>query len=300
MPAPIPAGCRERTIQTAALQMHVVEAGDPGAPLIVLLHGFPEFWYSWRHQLTALAADFHVVAPDLRGYGETEKPDSGYDIATLAGDVDALLAALTEHDATPRPVTLVGHDWGGVVAWATASIHPQRFHKLVAIDAPHLLAYLRSVRRHPGQLAKSWYIGLFQVPGLFEWQFRRNPYGMMARMLKGSAVQKAVFPREEIQHYADAMADPRVLPRALSYYRNLPGVFGHLDALRTPVRVPTLVLWGGQDPALGTELIDACRTVVDAPFEQRVWPDAGHWLQQEQADGVSAAIGAFAARTLPD
>ena len=89
MTAPLPPGCRERTIATSTLTaMHLVEAGDPHAPLVVLLHGFPEFWYSWRHQLTALATDFHVVAPDLRGYGGTQKPDSGYDIRTLAGDVD--------------------------------------------------------------------------------------------------------------------------------------------------------------------------------------------------------------------
>ncbi len=297
MTAPLPLGCRERTIATATLStMHIVEAGDPHAPLIVLLHGFPEFWYSWRHQLTALAADFHVVAPDLRGYGGTEKPDSGYDIGTLAADIDALLATLTAGEVTPRPVTLVGHDWGGVVAWSVASLHPERITKLVAIDAPHLLAYLRSARQHPGQLLKSWYIGLFQVPGLFEWQFRRNPYAAMAQMLRGAAFQRDVFTREEIGHYVAAMADPRVLPRALAYYRALPSVFAQLDDLRAPVTAPTLVLWGAHDPALGLELIEACRTVVDAPFESQVFADAGHWLQQEKPAEVSAAIAAFAAR----
>ena len=297
MPAPLPPGCRERTIATATLaRMHLVEAGNPQAPLVVLLHGFPEFWYSWRHQLHALAADFHVVAPDLRGYGGTDKPDTGYDIGTLAADIDALLAALTRDDATPRPVTLVGHDWGGVVAWATASLHPERITRLVAIDAPHLLAYLRCARAHPGQLLKSWYIGLFQVPGLFEWQFRRAPFAMMARMLRGSAVQRDVFTREEIGHYVEAMADERVLPRALAYYRALPGVFAQLDDLRAPVTAPTLVLWGAGDPALGLELVEACRTVVAAPFESRVFADAGHWLQQEKPDEVSAAIAGFAAR----
>ena len=297
MTAPLPSGCRERTIATATLgAMHLVEAGDPHAPLVVFLHGFPEFWYSWRHQLTALAADFHVVAPDLRGYGGTEKPDTGYDIGTLAADIDALLAALTAGETTPRPITLVGHDWGGVIAWATASLHPERITRLVAIDAPHLLAYLRSARVHPGQLAKSWYIALFQIPGLFEWQFRRNPYAMMAKMLRGSAVQRDVFPRAEIQHYVDAMADPRVLPRALAYYRALPSLFAQLDDLRAPVTAPTLVLWGAQDPALGTELIEACRSVVDAPFESQIFADAGHWLQQEKPAEVSAAIAAFAAR----
>lgn len=199
MTAPLPPGCRERTIATATLQQqHLVESGDPTAPLVVLLHGFPEFWYSWRHQLSALSAAFHVVAPDLRGYGGTEKPAVGYDMLTLAGDVDALLQVLTSNDSARRPVTLVGHDWGGVVAWATATLHPERIDKLVAIDAPHPLAYLHGLLRHPGQLLRSWYIAMFQVAGLFEWQYYRHPYAMMARMLRGSAVQRDVFPRQEI------------------------------------------------------------------------------------------------------
>lgn len=297
MTAPLPPGCRERIIATATLQhMHLVEAGDPRAPLVVLLHGFPEFWYSWRHQLVALAAEFHVVAPDLRGYGGTEKPESGYDIATLSADIDALLAELTAADSTSRPVTLVGHDWGGVVAWATATLHPERITKLVAIDAPHPLAYLRGAARHPGQLLRSWYIAMFQVPGLFEWQYRRNPYAMMAKMLRGSAVQRDVFSREEIQHYVDAMADDRVLPSALAYYRALPGAVAFLDDLRAPVEAPTLVLWGAGDPALATSLIEDCRAVVTGSFESRVFADSGHWLQQERPSEVSAAIADFAAR----
>jgi pimeloyl-ACP methyl ester carboxylesterase len=297
MPAPLPAGCRERTIATATLPaMHLVESGDPRAPLIVLLHGFPEFWYSWRHQLTALAANFHVVAPDLRGYGGTAKPTSGYDIGSLAGDIDALLAALTQDDVAPRPVTLVGHDWGGVVAWATASLHPARITRLVAIDAPHPIAYLRGLREHPSQLLRSWYIALFAVPGLFEWQFRRDPFGMMARMLRGAAVQRDVFTRDEIGHYVEAMADPQVLPHALAYYRAAAGAMGQLPALRAPVTAPTLVLWGAGDKALGLELIEACRRVVTATFESRVYADAGHWLQQEKPAEVSAAILEFAAR----
>ncbi len=297
MTAPLPPGCRERTIATATLKhMHLVEAGDPHAPLVVLLHGFPEFWYSWRHQLTALAAEFHVVAPDLRGYGGTEKPDTGYDILTLAADINALLAALTEGELTRRPVTLVGHDWGGVVAWATASLHPARIDKLVAIDAPHLLAYLRSLKKAPGQVAKSWYIGMFQAPGFFEWLYRRDPQKMMTKMLMGAATRREVFTPEEIGHYVAAMADPKTLPCALAYYRALPGALGHLDDLRAPVTASTLVLWGADDPALGVDLIEACRSVVDAPFESQVFADAGHWLQQEKPQEVSAAIGAFAAR----
>ena len=297
MTAPLPTGCRHRTLATTTLShMHIVEAGDPTAPLIVILHGFPEFWYSWRHQLTALAGDYHVVAPDLRGYGGTEKPETGYDVLTLAADIAALIAALVAGEGPRRPVTLVGHDWGGVVAWVTATVHPECISKLVIIDAPHPLAYLRCALRNPSQLLKSWYIAMFQVPGLFEWQFRRDPYRMMARMLRGSAVQRDVFTREEIQHYVQAMADPKVLPRAMAYYRAVPSIVAILDELRAPVLAPTLVLWGAGDPALGTYLIDHCRSVVSGSFEARVFADAGHWLQQERPAEVSAAISEFAAR----
>lgn len=206
------------------------------------------------------------------------------------------MTALTAADSTPRSVTLVGHDWGGVVAWATATLHPERITKLVAIDAPHPLAYLRGAFRHPGQLLKSWYIAMFQVPGLFEWTYRRDPYAMMAKMLRGSAVQRDVFPREEIQHYVDAMAVERSLPSALAYYRALPGAVAFLDDLRAPVEAPTLVLWGAGDPALAISLVEDCRAVVTGPFESRVFADTGHWLQQERPSEVSAAIADFAAR----
>lgn len=297
MPAPLPEGCRERTVATATLQsMHLVEAGKPDAPLVVLLHGFPEFWYSWRHQLRALAADFHVVAADMRGYGGSEKPPTGYDLPTLAADIDALLAFLTRDDPVKRSVTLVGHDWGGAVAWATASLRPERIDRLVAIDAPHVVAYLDSVKRHPLQLLKSWYILMFQIPGLMEWRFRQNPYSLMARILRSAAAVKDVFARAEVQHYVDAMSDERALPSALAYYRAIPRLFAHLPALRQPVRVPTLVLWGAEDPALGTELVAACSKVVQAPFSAQIVEGGGHWLQQEKPDEVNAALLAFAAR----
>lgn len=297
MPAPIPASCRERFLTTATLgRQHVVESGDPTAPLILLLHGFPEFWYSWRHQLEALAADFHVVAADMRGYGQTDKPATGYDIFSLAADVDALLAALTADDVVKRPVTLVGHDWGGVVAWSTMSLHPGRIDRFVAIDAPHPLAYLRSLKRNPAQLFKSWYIAMFQIPGLMESRFAKDPGGLMARILRSAAVNKAVFSREEIGYYAEAMAVPGALTAALAYYRNIGGILKRLDELGATIAQPTLVLWGAEDPALGTALVDACRSVVTGSFAAQIFAGAGHWLQQEKAAEVSAAIGAFAAR----
>lgn len=300
MTAPLPQNCRERFVQTATLsRQHIVESGNPEAPLVLMLHGFPEFWYSWRQQLTALADDFHVVAADLRGYGQTVKPapkPENYEMKVLAADTQALLHTLTANDKKPRKVTLVGHDWGGLVAWATASLHPDSLDKLVAIDAPHPVAYLQSLKKHPKQLLKSWYIALFQVPGLFEWQFRRNPAANMAKMLRGMAVQKSAFPREEIAHYAEAMTDRHTLPCALAYYRALPRSMKNLEPLRAKVQAPTLVLWGAHDQALGTELVEACRSVVDAPFETQIFADAGHWLQQEKAVEVSEAIRQFAAR----
>ena len=130
-----------------------------GGPLVLLLHGFPEFWYSWRRQLPALAQRFRVVAPDLRGYNLSDKPASGYDQATLASDIPALIHALGADRAH-----VVGHDWGGVVAWGAAIHHPQVVDRLVILNAPHPAAYWRELRQNPRQLLRSWYIGLFQIP----------------------------------------------------------------------------------------------------------------------------------------
>jgi pimeloyl-ACP methyl ester carboxylesterase len=294
MVGPLP-GIARRTLQTRTLAFHVAEAGPVDAPIVLLLHGFPEFWYSWRHQLLGLSDTFRVVAPDLRGYGGSDK-QGPYDLETLCADVAAIVQALGHERGQPDlRVTLVGHDWGGVIAWATAVLHPQVVERLAICNAPHPLGFLDSLWRHPRQIARSWYIGLFQVPGLMEHLFRRDPQGMLARMLQGAAGRKGVFPPDEIQLFAEALLLPGTLEAALGYYRALPGSIRKIKQLQGKIDAPVLVLWGRKDPALGPELVDAARRYVTGPLIVQWFADAGHWLQQEEPEAVTVALASFAA-----
>src|SRR5687767_11483549 len=170
---PIVAGAVHRRIAVNGIHLHCVEIGA-GSP-VVFLHGFPEFWYSWRHQLSALAAaGFRCLAPDLRGYNTSDRPRGvpAYRAAELVKDLADLIRS------TGEPACLVGHDWGGVLAWRLAARHPELVRKLAVLNAPHLGRYQEALRRHPGQWLRSAYVLLFQVPGLPEWLFRAGDFAL--------------------------------------------------------------------------------------------------------------------------
>lgn len=274
------------TLSTNGIRMHYVTQGT--GPLIVLLHGFPEFWYSWRFQIPVLAEQgYRVVAPDLRGYNETEKPASGYDILTLLGDIAGLIEALGEEHAI-----IAGHDWGGVLAWQFAIDYPQMTERLIVLNAPHPGAMLRELRR-PAQVRKSWYIFFFQLPWLPEYVLSRNHANEIGRMLRGAALQKQVFSRAETARYQAAMSKPGAIRAALAYYRQL-----FRRGLRTyrrrnlQVRAPTLLIWGEQDIALDIALtrdLDCWVPDLRVTYVAR----SGHWVQQEQPEEVNLAVLAF-------
>ena len=283
------------------LQLHVAEVGPPDGELVVLVHGFPEFWWSWRHQLRALGeAGLRAVAPDLRGYGDSDKPKPGstmgdYGMVALAGDVAALIEKLqAERGKAGQPAVLVGHDWGGAICWAVPALHPQAVKKLAILNAPHPGAFRRALWRHPSQLGKSWYILMFQIPGLAEQLFRRDPGRMMAKTLYGAAGNRSAIVREDVQVYADAITRPGVLECALAYYRNIGGSLRHFEALTQPIACPVLVLWGKKDPALGAFLAEDGRPFCTSSYEISWFPNAGHWLQLEEQQAVTDALLAFA------
>ncbi len=288
------AGVRHRFVQLDDLKMHLAEAGDPSKPLVILLHGFPEFWYSWRHQLRALADIAHVVAPDGRGYGETDKPKTGYKIEQLAADMRDLIALLgAERGDDKQQAIFVAHDWGGPIAFALAALYPERVAKLCVLNGPHSVAYARTVAHSFSQIRKSWYILMFQVPGLFESAFFKDPKTMMAKMFHGAAVNRSVFPPEETDIYAEVMAQPGALKAALAYYRNALGTAWRLKPLSAPLAMPVLVLWGRQDPALEAALVDAARPFCTGSFEVQWFDGSGHWLQQEMAAEVNQSLREF-------
>ncbi len=264
------------------IRFHYVEQGT--GPLVLLLHGFPEFWYSWRRQLPALAeAGFHAVAPDLRGYNLTDKPAGGYNIENLVEDVVELAHALGEGRAH-----VVGHDWGGIIAWQTAWRRPEFVRSLVTMNAPHPAAFARYVRRDPRQMLQSSYMLFFQAPRLAEWVLTRRDAAAIVTALRRSARHPEVFTAADIEAYRSAFLRPGVARCSLAYYRQ--AFRQRWKALPdSPIEVPALVLWGEDDPVLKRQMNDRLGEWVK-DLTIRLILDCGHWTQQEQPDVVTGEL----------
>jgi pimeloyl-ACP methyl ester carboxylesterase len=274
---------KHRFVEANGVRFHVVEAGS--GPLVLLLHGFPEFWYGWRSQIPALAERLRVVAPDLRGYNLSGKPRSGYDVQTLASDVPALIRALGAERAH-----VVGHDWGGVVAWGAAMLHPDCVDRLAILNAPHPAAYLRELGRNPRQMLSSWYIGLFQVRGLAEWLLTRGHGLGVADLLLSTTAEPESFWPDHLPHYRRAIMRPGAARATLAYYRALVATPpARLRRQLRRIQAPTVLIWGLKDPALVPALADDLEPWVPALRVERI-PDASHWVQHERPEQVNRLL----------
>jgi pimeloyl-ACP methyl ester carboxylesterase len=283
-----PGDWAHRRVAVDGIGLHYVEAGA-GRP-VVLLHGFPEFWYSWRHQLPALAdAGFRALAIDLRGYNESDKPAGvdAYRPDRLTEDVAELIRR-----AAGGRAFVVGHDWGGVVAWRLAARHPDLVDKLAVLNATHPAAYRRERRRNFRQWLRSWYVLFFQLPWLPERVLRAGDYALLARALRRQPVRPGAFSAEDVARYKEAWARPGALTAALNYYR---AAFRHRAEMeRAPqvVRVPVLVVWGERDPYLGVELTEGLgRWAPDLRVERIA--DASHWVQNDAPEKVNRLLADF-------
>jgi pimeloyl-ACP methyl ester carboxylesterase len=268
-----------KSIDVGSTRLHVVQEGK--GPPVILLHGFPEFWYSWRHQIEALASKgFTAIAPDLRGYNLSDKPKgvSLYRMDYLVDDIIGLMSVLG-HPAAH----IVGHDWGGVIAWVLAAQQSDRVNKLVVLNAPHPVRMAQALV-HRSQLRRSWYIFAFQVPGLPEWYVRQP--GFIARRLRAWGLDPGMLSDDELARYEEAIRMPGAARAALNYYR---AAVRH-PTLKIPmVRRPALVIWGDRDGALGPELLDGLHHHASDLRIHRI-PHAGHFVQQEAPEEVSAAL----------
>ncbi len=275
------AAIQHRRVDVGGVELHLASLGS-GRP-VLLLHGFPEFWYSWRHQLDALAAaGFQALAPDLRGYNLSDKPRrrSSYRIDRLVADIVGLIDALGF-----ERVPVVAHDWGGIIAYCLAEQHPERVERLAILNAPHPELFRQAVR-HPPQLWRSWYTFFFQLPWLPEWVVTRRR--VMEATLSGWA-RPGAFKSEDIDRYVEAIRRPRAATSMLNYYR---AAFSVPVRAPNPIQVKTLILWGDRDRALGPELLDGIeRYVPDVTV--RHLPDAGHWVQYDAPDEVARELLAF-------
>jgi pimeloyl-ACP methyl ester carboxylesterase len=294
---PVPDPWRfERVVLASGLGMQVAVAGD--GPLILMLHGFPESWYSWRHQLRALSRTFLCVAPNLRGYGGTDAPRGvrNYTIEVLAGDVRDLIA----HFGRDRAV-IVGHDWGGAIAWAASLMHHEVVERLVVLNCPHPRQMQRHLRSNFRQLARSWYIFFFQIPWLPELVLRSGDFAPLMRTMREGAVSKTAITDADLEHYRAALRHPYALTAALNYYRALlrREFLGGTPVdhwLNRKVRAPTLIIWGEQDIALTKELTYGMEDLFAHGFEIKYVPDSGHWVQQEKPEQVNRWLMDFLSR----
>jgi pimeloyl-ACP methyl ester carboxylesterase len=264
-------------VEANGIRFHVETDGE--GPLVLLLHGFPQTWYMWKAVMPQLAArGFRVVAPDTRGVGETSRPAriEDYRLRTLGDDVAALIRALGEEKAH-----IIGHDWGGVIAWETAMAHPEVVDRLVVVNAPPMPGMVRTYLTSPLQLLRSWYIGFFQLPRLPERFLTRRHADVMRVMLAPGK-----FSDEEIEIYRDAICRPRAAWAGLAYYRAVVRwLASDLRRLRgRKVRSPTLVIWGERDYSLGKELTHHLDRYVRGPLRIEYLPDAGHFLVQDYPD----------------
>ena len=283
---------RTRRISTNGVSLEVAEAGPDDGPLALLLHGFPEFREGWRYQIGPLAsAGFRVVVPDQRGYNRSDKPKgiASYALDVLVEDAVGLLDALGRERAS-----VIGHDWGGIVAWGAIARHPGRFDSAVILNAPHPDAMLREIKANPAQLLKSWYALAFQIPWLPERLLSRDGFRGLARSMAASS-RPGTFSEADLDRYRRAWSEPGAMTAMVNWYR---------AGLRIPhapwpdplIRVPTLMIWGAKDRFLGPGVARSSFALCESARLE--WIDeATHWVQHEEPERVNRLILDFLATT---
>lgn len=266
------------------IKLHVAVAGPEDGQPVVLLHGFPEFWWSWRYQILPLVeAGFRVIAPDLRGYNTSERPAGvrAYRLDNLVSDVAGLVRALGYSS-----VHLVAHDWGGVIAWHVAASRPEVVERLVILNAPHPALFVRELRRW-SQLKRSWYVFAFQLPLFAEHRLAQR--ATLVRTFRGWSRRREHFDDAAIDRYLEAVRQPGAARSMVNYYRAL---FRERPRRLAAIAAKTLVLWGTDDRALGPDLLVGLEPHVRDLRIERV-EGASHWVAQDAPEKVNALLLEF-------
>jgi len=270
--------------QHGDIRLHAVAAGPKDCSVVVLLHGFPEFWYGWRKQIEPLAAaGFRVIVPDQRGYNLSRKPSgvAAYSLTELVSDVIAIANQLGQ-----EKIFLAGHDWGAAVAWSTALLHPQRIAKLVVLNVPHPSVMRKFLSTRPRQLLRSWYMFFFQLPWLPEAFFSAFNFRVGARALLRSS-RPGTFSDEDLAQYRAAWSQAGAITSMINWYRAL--FRTRVKFQDKTVRVPTRILWGEHDNFLLAEMAhESLRYCTSA--ELFTFANATHWLQHEEPARVSELL----------
>ena len=264
---------------TGRLRMSGLEKGE--GQLVVLLHGFPAYHKTWENYVEPLSRDFKVVVPDLRGYFRSDKPQgvNSYSIEELTEDILSLV-----HHLGYQRVRVVGHDWGGALAWSLAA-RLTHVHKVAVFNCPHPEAMARHLRKNTRQIRRSWYIFFFQIPWLPEFLIRRFPEKFVNAAFRA---REGTFTDQDLAEYRDALLMPGVVQAGLNYYRASfrEAIRGEVQSL--PIFCPALLLWGERDAALGVELTHGMDRYFHGPYQCRMFPEVGHWSPNELGnEGIS-------------
>lgn len=275
-------------LPTNGIRLHVVQSGSRYGELVILLHGFPEFWYGWRKQIRPLAnAGLRVWIPDQRGYNLSDKPKglAAYKLDELAKDVVGLIDA-----AGVDKCCLAGHDWGAAVAWWVGLHYPERLHKLAILNVPHPAVMMQTLSNSISQLKKSWYIFFFQIPFLPEAILRNNDWELVVKMMKTGS-KSGSFSTADFEQYRHAWWRKNAMTSMLNWYRAVLQKSPDLKANQR-IQVPTLILWGANDIALGREMARSSLELCDQGklvfFEQ-----SSHWVQHDESEAVNKYLVDF-------
>ncbi|WP_017326487.1 alpha/beta fold hydrolase [Synechococcus sp. PCC 7336] len=274
-------------LESNGIKLHYVTRGE--GPLMLMLHGFPAFWYAWKYHIPEFASSYKVVALDLPGYNDSDKPTefSAYRVENLVGYIEGAIDALGY-----KHCVLVGHDWGGALAWTFTYDRPERVERLVVMNFPHPAKFAQGLRT-PQQLLRSSYILFFQLRGISEFVIRQGNYAFIGFVFEEVKQYNPDFTSEDIQTFRTAAARPGALTAMLNYYRNLPNS-PFLKRQWGQLEVPTLLLWGEQDNAFGKELSYGTEAYVK-DFQLHYIPNSGHWVQLDRPQQVSQHLRDFLA-----
>lgn len=288
------------TAEVNGVRLHYAKSGS--GQLMLFLHGFPEFWYAWKDQLEEFSRDHLAVAPDMRGYNLSSKPEAveQYRVPALVEDIRALATSLGA--SANRKFILVGHDWGGVVAWAAAMTHPDLIEKLIIVNAPHPAIFQREIRENPAQQKASAYMLMFRGPDA-EKTLSANDHEMLVRIVLANGLKQGHFTEADKKAYLDAWSQPGALTGGLNYYRasqvgppsDTQPSTNNLALAVNKIAVPTLVIWGERDTALLTGNLEGLESHV-SPLAIRRIPDGSHWVIHEKPELVNRYIREFIGR----
>ncbi|KAL7637217.1 UNVERIFIED_CONTAM: hypothetical protein RMT77_011929 [Armadillidium vulgare] len=274
-------------LKKQAVKLHYVEKGDRSNPLMLLLHGFPECWLSWRHQLKEFSTNYWVVAVDMRGYGESDKPKGkkNYDINVIVEDIKEMVMELGS-----SKTVIVGHDWGSVIAWKAVQTYPDLFEKHINLNGPPIEVMMSMLRSSFKQFKMSWYIFFFQCPILPEITSRIKNLAIFSQLMKGQHDSNQQIPKDAIEGFKYYYSKSGAFTPPINYYRCLPTYNDR--AYMKKVIVPTLIIWGDQDTALNIEIpAKSSNLCEDAQIEYI--RNTGHFVHEEKPDQVNEVIWKF-------